>query len=109
MSAYVLSYDFTTSSSIQIQLSAFVKSNRHITQWAHPFIGCFILKSDSGLLALVQSFDEFFGGNTLHVIAPLVAEQVGGILPLYLWEWVNQPQANALSGLLGQYRDDPAS
>lgn len=109
MSAYIVSYDFATSSSIHVQLMAFVKANRYVTQWAHPFIGCFILKSEAGLPALVSSFAEFFGGNTLHVIAPLTGQHVGGILPPYLWDWVNEPQTPALSDFLNRYLADKPS
>jgi hypothetical protein len=106
MSAYILSYDFSTASNLHTQLVAFVKSNRNVTQWSHPFVGCFILKSEAGLPALVESFGEFFGGRTLHVVAPLIGQQTGGILPLYLWDWLNEPQISALSGLLGNYLEN---
>jgi hypothetical protein len=103
MASYILTYDVSTSFRIHDHLTAFVKANRHVTQWAQPFMGCFLLKSDTGILPLNASFAEFFGGKTLYMIAVVNPEQTAGLLPQAIWTWFNQPDLPRLGGALGQY------
>lgn len=100
MASYVLTYDLGTSFGIHEQLTAFVKSNRHVSQWAQPFIGCYLLKSGVGLALLNASFAEFFAGKTLFVISKIEPNETSGCLAPVIWTWLNE-QENALGGLLG--------
>lgn len=101
MANFVLIYDAISAAHLHEQLIAFVKANRNVTQWSQPFVGCMLLKSDAAPVLLQSSFGEFFAGKTPHLIAPFEASQTGGLLPQYLWNWLNQTQPSALSGLLG--------
>lgn len=103
MPSYILSYDVTTAGNIHQQLVAFVKANRSVTQWSHPYIGLYLLKSNQDLQTLARSFNEFFDGKTLHLITAITGEQSQGSLPPYVWEWLNQPEPVGLGSLLSQY------
>lgn len=103
MASYILTYDVGTSLAIHQQLSAFVKDNRHVSQWAQPFVGCFLLKSDAGLLTLSASFSQFFAGNTQHVLSLIQPHETAGILSQAIWDWFNRPEESALAGLLANY------
>jgi len=100
MASYLLSYDYLSTFSIQEQLLAFVKANRHIIQWSQPYLGLFLLKSDTDLQTLAVGFREFFSGKS-HIIVLIEGGSAQGIMPTYVWDWMNQPQPSALSGLLG--------
>lgn len=102
MASYILTYDVGTSLNIYEQLTAFVKANRFVNQWAQPFIGCFLLKSDAGLAVLNTSFDEFFAGKTLFMLSLINPNETSGRLPPTIWTWLNQPESS-LGGLLGPY------
>lgn len=103
MASYVLTYDVSTGLGIHDHLTAFVKSNRHVTQWAQPFIGCFLLKSDAGILPLNASFAEFFGSKTLYMLAEITSQQSVGYLPTGIWTWLNLPDPPKVGGLLSSY------
>jgi hypothetical protein len=103
MANYVLTYDLGTTYAMHEQLTAFVKLNRHVNQWAQPFMGCYLLKSDIGLFVLNASFAEFFAQKTLFMIAEIDPNKTSGLLSPAIWTWLNQPETNALSGLLGSY------
>lgn len=101
MTSYMLCYDVSTTFAIREQLTAFVKNNRHIIQWGHPFSGCYLFKSQAAMLEITEAFREFFAGKTLHIILPVEGHETSGILPTNFWEWLNQTQVQPLGGLLG--------
>lgn len=111
MASYLVTYDPLTSAHMHEQLIAFVKNNKFITQWSQPFVGCFLIKTDTQKLILFASFREFFGDKILHVVTPIVPSDLGGILPQNIWEWLNQPEISPLSSLfgLGLPKFDPSS
>ena len=103
MADYLLAYDISSLGDLAPQLQSFVKEHKSITQWSHPFNGLYLLKSPASLPTLIQSFDEFFARRVLHFMSPVDAGQSGGILPVYVWEWLRSPPAPSLGGLLGNY------
>jgi hypothetical protein len=107
MASFILTYDLGATLGTHGQLAAFVKANRHVTQWAQPFLGCYLLKSDAGLTVLQSSFSEFFGGQTLHMLALINSDQTSGLLPPAIWTWLNQPERSALAAVLAQYSGIP--
>jgi hypothetical protein len=109
MASFVLTYDVGTSLAIHEQLAAFVKANRHVTQWAQPHIGCFLLKSDTHLYEINASFAEFFAGKTQYLIAVVKPDQTAGLLPQAIWTWFNQPDLPKLGGGLDQFLGLPSA
>lgn len=107
MTKYILSYDFATAASLQDQLAAFVKANRYVTQWVQPYHGCYLLKSNVDLVTLATSFNEFFAGR-VHIITPISPTATTGILPQYMWDWLNRPETN-LNALLQNFGVPPSS
>ena len=102
MITYMLSYDPLSVAPISDQLSAFIKANKHVEQWLHPYSGCYLLKSNTPLFTISESFRQFLGHGRLHIITPIGAPMTGGILPQFMWDWVSmEPQT--LSGLLSHY------
>lgn len=99
MTDFLLSYDAAAAIDMHPQLSSFVKEHKLIDQWSQPYNGLYLLKSQSGLVSLAHSFDGFFARRVFHVICPISAPWVGGILPENIWEWLraNPPAtSNAL-------------
>ena len=92
---------------MQTQLVAFVKENRHIQQWSHPYIGLFLLKSAADIWTLSMSFRGFFTDANSHLLVPISLLTTQGILPIYVWEWLNQPDQASIGGLLGYLQEQP--
>lgn len=99
MNSYMLSYDLFSVAPFHEQLAAFVKANRNVSQWAHPYAGVYLLKSEALLFQVNASFAEFFAGKTLHILTPLTAQQTQGVLPQWIWEWINAPDPVPLNSL----------
>ncbi len=89
MNSYALCYDAFAAFSMSEQLAAFVKENRHITQWSQPFHGLYLLKSDAALVTLSGSFQTFFGQKVPHFLTVTGPALSGGILPQEIWAWLN--------------------
>ena len=106
MASYLICYDPVTAAGVEFQLAAFVKNNRHVTQWLRPFTGCYVLKSNVDLTTIGGSFQEFFG-QIQHIITPVNGPSSGGILPEYAWKWLNEPEPPSLGTLLSQYLQAP--
>jgi hypothetical protein len=103
MASFLLLYDAVSASAFEFQLLAFIKSNRHITQWLRPFGGCYLLKSSSSLIAICDSFTEFFGFSNQYILTKMTSDTTGGILPDYAWKWLNEPEPSSLGDLLSKY------
>jgi hypothetical protein len=101
MASYMLSYDTVTAATLEYQLLGFIKQNRHITQWYRAFSGCYLLKSTADLNTIIHSFRDFFGFDHQHLVAPIEGLSTGGILPQYMWDWLNQPEPTPLANYLG--------
>lgn len=101
MAAYLLNYDATRIAAMHAQLVGFVKENRNVKQWIHPYAGLFLLKSDADVWTLAASFRSFFTDANSHVVVPLNSGYFQGIMPNYVWTWLNQPDQTPISGLLG--------
>lgn len=101
MASFLLNYDVSPVASMQAQLVAFVKENRHVRQWSHPYPGLFLLKSDAEVWTLAASFRSFFTDVNSHIVVPVDSNATQGIMPPYVWEWLNLPDQSPLSGLLG--------
>ena len=107
MASYLLSYDFTTTAPLRDQLLAFVKANRLVTQWSHPYMGLYLLKSTTDVWTLAASFQEFFTKQHSHIIVPLDGDNSQGVLPTSVWNWINAPEASPLANYLGQLAIPP--
>lgn len=103
MASYLLNYDVGPIAAMHPQLLAFVKENRHVKQWSHPYPGLFLLKSDAGATALASSFGSFFTVANSHLLVPVDLASAQGIMPIYIWEWLALPEQAPL-GLLGHLR-----
>ena len=71
MNKYLLSYNVAPVAAMQTHLVAFVKENRHIQQWSHPYYGLFLLKSDSDFTTLAVSLRSFFTDANSHMLVPI--------------------------------------
>lgn len=107
MSAYLLTYDVGAAAALQPQLLAFVKDNRHIQQWSHPYPGLYLIKSSATVWTLAESFRGFFTDFKNHVIVPLDPNTTQGILPTNFWDWLRQPETSGLSNLLSLFPPQP--
>lgn len=98
---FILSYDYAATYPIKDQLAAYVSKSRNIIQWIQPFSGLYLLKSDVSLADLQQDFNSFFGPHGFF-LALTDADDCGGWLPPYVWEWLRTPPANSMDWLLPQ-------
>lgn len=100
MASYLLSYDVGAIAPMHAQLVAFVQENRHVKQWIHPYAGLFLLKSDAEVWTLGASFRSFFTDANNHIVVPISSDATQGIMPTYVWSWLNQSDQAPISGLL---------
>jgi hypothetical protein len=86
MASYILTYD--------------VGPVVNIKQWVHPYAGLFLLRSDADVWTLAKSFQEFFTEYHSHMLLPVTPGVTQGIMPKYVWDWLNLPDQAPL-GLAG--------
>jgi hypothetical protein len=85
---YLLVYDSIKLGTVQTQLHSLIKQHKLIVQWSQPFVGAYIIKTNSDIYSLSVSFEEFFTRDINHIICPISIGAAGGILPSNIWDWL---------------------
>lgn len=88
MKTFLLSYDPMPTSVRANQLLAFIQENRRIVTYYAPFLGAYVLKSNSSVFDLQQSFMGILD-RSLFIIVEIPAGGAGGTLPVNMWPFVN--------------------
>lgn len=76
-------------------------------QWIQPYSGVYLLKAHADLLTLEYGFQEFFAGRTLHVLTPIWPSQIQGVMPPYVWDWLNRQEEASLGDILSGFLGKP--
>jgi hypothetical protein len=87
---YILSYSPFSEKYTVPQLVAFIKAHAGTYQFYIATAGTMFVKTDWQLLPLIESYHNFFAGDS-YVISQVFPNLMGGGLPQYAWDWINAP------------------
>lgn len=98
MNNFVLSYSPFNAKLSENQLAHFVKFNRLVHGYYHPFLGTYVLKSEATTHDLTESFKGLFDGAAF-LLVQFFENYAGGALPPEIWTWINTGSTTAGNSL----------
>lgn len=86
---YIVFFDENSVALTADQISMFVKNNKYVDQWARPFPGMYMLKSDYQFGDVDASFTDIIGPAYFVIceIKNTANSSFNGLLPADVWDW----------------------
>ena len=86
----LLSYVPSAVENDEKKLIAYINGSKFVKEWHHPFVGMFIIASDSNPHELGDGIDDFMCQVTASYFLVDISESMfGGRLPDPSWDWVS--------------------